>query len=167
MNSIIVRDDGFHEDELSEAVFTSLETLKTGVEVPVYLHLENDEDPACLPLYFCWLRLIRIPFPDFADGRGFSLASAIRRLGYQGCLRARGHLIADQYRQARQSGFDEVEIGKGLAARQPERQWLVQLANNPGSYQDRLFGKRPVPAAPKSGHLRPELSPSSAGMPTV
>ena len=148
MNSVIVRDDGFHEDDLSGAGFISLEKLCRGVEEPVFLHLENDEDPSCLPLHFCWLRMVRIPFPDFVDGRGFSLAASIRRLGYRGRLRAQGYLISDQYRQARQSGFDEVEIDRQLAERQPERLWLENVSGAPGSYQERLLGSGRGPARP-------------------
>ncbi|MCY4543224.1 MAG: DUF934 domain-containing protein [Rhodobacteraceae bacterium] len=145
MNGIVVRDDGFHEDDLADAEFMSLETLCKGVEAPALLHLENDEDPSCLPLHFCWLRVVRIPFPDFVDGRGFSLAASIRRLGYRGRLRAQGYLISDQYRQARQSGFDEVVIDRRLAARQPERLWLENVSVAPGSYQERLIGGSRLP----------------------
>ena len=38
------------------------------------------------------LRLIRIDFPSFADGRGFTLARQLRLMGYRGRLRAAGHL---------------------------------------------------------------------------
>ena len=70
--------------------------------------------------------LIRIAFPVFSDGRGFSLAVALRRAGYAGRLRAAGHVLADQYAMARRCGFDEVEIDAALAARQPEAHWLAR-----------------------------------------
>ncbi len=135
----IVRDDGFHLDDLAEEVFISLEELKLGVETPVCLHLANDADPAELPMFFPWLKLVRIPFPNFADGRGFSLAARVRQLGYTGRLRADGHLIADQYPQVRRSGFDEVAIDELHAARQPEFQWKMRTGWRGTSYQQRLL----------------------------
>jgi uncharacterized protein (DUF934 family) len=84
--------------------------------------------------------MIRIDFPGFADGRGFTLARLLRLRGYTGRLRARGHVIADQYAIARRSGFDEVEISHDLAARQPEDQWLARANWRQHDYQSRLRG---------------------------
>jgi uncharacterized protein (DUF934 family) len=83
--------------------------------------------------------MIRIDFPNFADGRGFTLARLIRLLGFTGRLRAKGHVIADQYAMARRSGFDEVEVTAELAKRQPEEQWIFR-ANlwKENDYQARL-----------------------------
>jgi uncharacterized protein (DUF934 family) len=85
-------------------------------------------------------QMIRIDFPSFADGRGFSIARALRRKGFTGRLRAKGHVIADQYAMARRSGFDEVEISDDLAARQPEGQWLARADWQAHDYQARLRG---------------------------
>ena len=86
------------------------------------------------------LDMIRIDFPSFADGRGFTLARQLRLMGYKGRLRAKGHVIADQYAMARRSGFDEVEIDDDLAARQPEDQWLARADWQAHDYQSRLRG---------------------------
>ncbi len=137
--SKIVRDYGFDQNILTVEDFISLATLRQGVEKPVRLDLGNDENPDGLQPYFCWLEMIRIPFPDFNDGRGFSLAKRLRQLGYEGVLRASGYLIADQYRMARLSGFDEIEIDDLLAARQPEWLWRSQVIKKKLSYQDRLL----------------------------
>ena len=137
--TIIVKDDGFHQDDLAETEFKSLGELFEGVEAPICLHLETDEDPAAIQIYFPWLRMIRIPFQDFTDGTGFSLASRLRQLGYDGRLRASGHVISDQYPQARRSGFDEVAIEESLAARQTEDQWLAKSNWRFGGYQERLL----------------------------
>lgn len=57
------------------------------------------------------LNVIALPFADFTDGRGFSLARIIRdRLGYRGELRATGDLIPDQVAFLRQVGFDAFEV---------------------------------------------------------
>lgn len=62
--------------------------------------------------------LIRVVFPSFADGRGFSLGRRLRDLGYRGRLRAHGPLIPDQRVHLRACGFDELEIGAEVLARQ-------------------------------------------------
>lgn len=87
------------------------------------------------------LGVIAIAFPSFSDGRGFSLASSLRRKGYKGRLRASGHILADQYTMIRRVGFDEVEISPELAARQDESQWLVRSDWKNNDYQSKL-GKR-------------------------
>ncbi|MEO0764362.1 MAG: DUF934 domain-containing protein, partial [Pseudomonadota bacterium] len=55
-----------------------------------------------------------------------------------GRLRAKGHVIADQYAMARRSGFDEVEIADDLARRQPEAHWLARAEWRAHDYQSRL-----------------------------
>ncbi|WBU58424.1 DUF934 domain-containing protein [Paracoccus sediminicola] len=84
--------------------------------------------------------MIRIAFPSFADGRGFTIARRLRVAGYRGRLRAAGHVIADQFPMARRSGFDEVEIDYDLARRQPWEQWDAASDVAP-SYLKRL-GRR-------------------------
>ena len=78
--------------------------------------------------------------PSSADGRGFTIARRLRLMGYEGRLRAKGYVIADQYAMARRSGFDEVEIPDELAARQPEGQWLARANWQAHDYQNRLRG---------------------------
>jgi len=74
------------------------------------------------------LALIVIAFPAFSDGRGFSVARALRNKGYTGLLRACGALIADQIYHAEACGFDEIEIPETLGQRQPEPQWATAAA---------------------------------------
>lgn len=88
------------------------------------LEISNDTDPEAVAVDFPALKLIAVPFPKSADGRGFSLATRLRRLGFTGELRAAGFLIADQYALARSCGFDTIEIPESLAARQPEAHWI-------------------------------------------
>ena len=61
-------------------------------------------------------------------------------MGYKGRLRARGHVIADQYAMARRAGFDEIEIPEDLAARQPEDQWQFRADWRAHDYQARMRG---------------------------
>lgn len=81
------------------------------------------------------LDLIAIEFPKFNDGRGFSIAKALRAQGYRGTLRAVGPLIPDQFAFALECGFDEIEIGAEQAARQPIEQWLHALTLITSSYR--------------------------------
>lgn len=135
--TVIVTDTGFRPDDWTTGFVSADESpandCASGVDLP------SDTDPTRLGA-FLTAPMLRIAFPSFADGRGFTLAARLRRLGYQGRLRAHGHVIADQYAMARRSGFDEVEIDDALAARQPEAQWLARADWQAHDYQARLRG---------------------------
>ena len=68
-------------------------------------------------------------------------ARQLRLAGYKGRLRAKGHVISDQYAMARRSGFDEVEISDDLATRQPEAEWLARADWQAHYYQARMRGQ--------------------------
>ncbi|WP_375173440.1 DUF934 domain-containing protein [Pseudooceanicola sp.] len=122
--SVLVTDKGFSRD--ADALTIS----------GTVLDLASDTDPETVD--FDGADAIRVDFPSFADGRGFTIASVLRRRGFSGRLRAAGHVIADQYTMARRSGFDEVEISDDLAARQPEEQWAFRASWQAHDYQSRL-----------------------------
>jgi uncharacterized protein (DUF934 family) len=135
--SVIVTDTGFAPDDWTDG-FVALGAANDADA----LDIPSDADPADIPL--CkGLHMIRIDFPSSADGRGFTIARALRLRGYTGRLRARGHVLADQYAMARRSGFDEVEIADDLAKRQPQDQWQFRADWQAHNYQARLRG---VPA---------------------
>jgi len=123
--SVIVTDSGFAADDWPAGALDQI------------LDLASDADPAEVVLAPA-PAMIRVNFPSFADGRGFTIARRLRALGYTGRLRAQGHVIADQYAMARRSGFDEVEISDDLAARQPEEQWKFRADWQAHDYQSRL-----------------------------
>lgn len=52
-------------------------------------------------------------FGTFRDGRGFSLASALRAGGFDGQLVAAGSILPDQAWHLARSGFDSVELPSG------------------------------------------------------
>lgn len=120
--SVIVRDDGFHVEDFA------------GQRI---VEITSDTKPDTLP-DVTGAELVVVTFPAFSDGRGFTLARHLRAAGYGGRLRAKGHVIADQYAMARRSGFDEVEIGDDLAARQPADQWLFRADWQANDYRTRL-----------------------------
>lgn len=137
---VIVTDTGFAADNWTGDIL-SLETLPANDPCPeVALELAPDADLTAIEDRLGCLTFIKVQFPSFADGRGFTIAAHLRRMGYTGRLRAVGHVIADQYAMARRAGFDEVEISADLAARQPEAQWLARSDWHSNDYQSRLRG---------------------------
>lgn len=122
--SVIVRDDGFHAEDFAGTTVEIAPDTKT----EELLQLASGVD------------MVRILFPSFSDGRGFTHARRLRDAGYRGRLRAVGPVIADQYAMARRSGFDEVEIPDDLAARQPEEQWKFRADWQAHDYRARLKG---------------------------
>ncbi|MEI4194964.1 DUF934 domain-containing protein [Roseovarius sp. E0-M6] len=133
--SILVTDRGFAPDDWTTPI-TALEDARPGHGID----LPSSTDPVELSGQLSGVTMIRVDFPSFADGRGFTIARQLRLMGYEGRLRARGHVIADQYAMARRAGFDEVEISDELAIRQPEDQWLFRADWRNHDYQARLRG---------------------------
>ena len=132
--TVIVTDTGFAADD-HNAAFTALGEAagETAILIP------SNSNPADLPKALS-ASVIAVEFPSFADGRGFTLAAQLRRLGFKGRLRAQGHVICEQYAMARRSGFDEVAISDELAARQPENLWLTRANWQANDYQARMRG---------------------------
>jgi uncharacterized protein (DUF934 family) len=136
--SVLVTDSGFAADDWPHG-FASLDQIPANNDVAeLAVDLPSDADLRDLEARLNDVGMIRIDFPSFADGRGFTLARNLRRMGFAGRLRAKGHVIADQYAMARRSGFDEVEIDQALADRQPEDQWLRRADWRAHDYQARL-----------------------------
>lgn len=136
--SVIVTDAGFGPDDWT-GMFVSLEDLAANDPgAATCIDLGSDADPATIGERLGRIAMIRVDFPTFSDGRGFGIAGALRRAGFAGRLRARGHVIADQYAMVRRAGFDEVEISDDLAARQPEAQWRARADWRAHDYQSRL-----------------------------
>ena len=135
--SVIVTDEGFAADDF-KCGFVALPEIAAN-DCDYGIDLASDTTPAALAGLLN-AAMIRIDFPSFADGRGFTLASLLRNAGFKGRLRAKGHVLADQYAMARRSGFDEVEIDDALAARQPAEQWKFRADWQNHNYQARLRG---------------------------
>ena len=140
--SVIVTDQGFSVDlwPKSSLPYEALDAEPS--LTPEALDIPGDMAPEVLAGRLNGLSHIRITFASFADGRGFTLARQLRRMGFSGRLCARGPVIADQYTMARRAGFDEVEIPDTLAARQPEADWQARADWRMPDHQSRLKGKR-------------------------
>jgi len=133
----------------------------TGLAIP------NDTDPRALKPCLSRIGLIVIDFPSFTDGRGFSLAACLREFGYEGRLRARGPIIADQFAYLLACGFDEADVPAEIALRQPAEQWVAQLSKITLGYQRGRPIRRSIPDArmpPRSGRADPP-APERTAMP--
>lgn len=129
MTQLITR-AGFGPDPFAGLAIPALADYAGGPAVEIAVDAAPPPDIAAL-------RLIVIPFASSADGRGLSLAAQLRQQGYRGHLRARGHVLVDQFRAALRAGFDDIEISAEQAARTPEHQWLA-VPMGPG-YLSRVF----------------------------
>lgn len=121
--NVIITDIGFSTDEWTTPIIAGIDAAQNIEVEAIDVPSDSAPDQIFMPPH---LLMIRIDFSNFADGRGFTLARLIRLLGFTGRLRAKGHVIADQYAMVRRSGFDEVEVTAELAKRQPEEQWLFR-----------------------------------------
>lgn len=81
-----------------------------------------------------------LEFAAFRDGRGFSLAAALRADGYRGRLVAAGRLIPDQARHLARSGFDAVVLPEGADA----DAWRRMAAAFSAVYQPAADAEAPV-----------------------
>ena len=134
----LINRHGFVADDWSvEAPSIAHDALAEAPETGAFaVDLANDADPNLLATDFERISMVRIPFPSFADGRGFSVGKQLRMLGYKGRMRAVGHVLSDQFRNALRCGFDEIEIPSELAKRQPEEHWTV--VTHDLSYQEHI-----------------------------
>lgn len=139
--TIIVKDNGFSVDDWEygyQALDPEANQMSTNATA---LDVDGDTDINLIIDKLAGITMIRINFPSFADGRGFTLARQLRLNGFTGRLRAHGDLISDQYAMARRAGFNEVEIDREKAQRQAEDQWMCRAEWQANSYQHRLRGK--------------------------
>ncbi len=136
--TVLIRDDGFSPEDWPHG-FTHNRREISG-ENGAALDLASDTDLSELNGALENLGLIRVDFPKFDDGRGFTIARRLRLMGFAGRLRARGAILADQYAMARRSGFDEIEVSDAHAIRQPEPSWLFRANWKANDYQSRLRG---------------------------
>lgn len=135
--SIIVTDTGFAPDDIAYTIVDLADLADAPTAEAVTL--APTDKAADLADRLSGLKLIRVTFPAFNDGRGFTIGHDLRLLGFTGRLRAAGHVLADQYAMARRAGFDEVEISDEIAARQPENQWRFRADWRAHDHRSRLF----------------------------
>ena len=111
--SIIVTDSGFRSPYI--------EASPTIHNPGATIDLPSDFDPVQITPEVLQARGIRIELPSFADGRGFTLASLLRRRGYVGHLQAFGHVLADQYAMAQRSELTMCRSAMSWPRASPKR----------------------------------------------
>lgn len=129
----VIDKSGFVRDNWHDAVIPVFAEYKTGSAVFLPPDTAIDQVRPILS----GLEIIVIAFPSSTDGRGFSLASLLRLEGYEGHLRAQGHILVDQFRAAMRVGFNDIQISAEQALRNPEHQWLA--VRHPAAYRNRFF----------------------------
>ncbi len=78
---------------------------------PLGVWLAGADDPELIAGDLAAFSLIAIEFLKFADGRGYSTASLLRRrYGYKGELRAIGEVLRDQLFYMQRVGFDAYAL---------------------------------------------------------
>ena len=125
--------------------------LKVRSDIGVWI--ASDERPELLGDAVTTLPLIAVDFPNFADGRGYSIAYQLRaRQGFEGELRAVGDVLRDQL-------FYMQRVGFNAFATRPDRNIddaLKGLTDFSDTYQTSwdqktpLFRRVPRPSAEES-----------------
>jgi uncharacterized protein (DUF934 family) len=114
------------------------DTLKARADIGVWL--KPSDDPQGLAADCPALPLIAVDFPQFTDGRGYSIGRLLReRYGFERELRAIGDVLRDQLYYLSQCGFNAfaVQEGRGL------EDALEALGDFSDNYQ--ATWRRPIP----------------------
>lgn len=145
-NNVLISDTWIHagaEDELppsGDVIVPFARLLEEWGELsarPAKLgvHFANTDRPEALATFLPRLSVIVLPFPAFGDGRAYSIARALREMGYRGELRATGNVLPDQLQFMLQVGFDAFDIGE----RFPLETWSKASRQMSLAYQRGLF----------------------------
>ncbi len=114
------------------ALDSARQIARTALELPA------DIAPAEAFAAAAYADQIDVRFATFKDGRGFSLAAMLRQNGYEGGLRAVGHLLPDQKDALLRSGFDTVEADDASAPARWARKGAAHIYQpDPGAPQGR------------------------------
>lgn len=114
--------------------------------------LKNDEEPRVLKADLAALPLIAVDFPKFTDGRGYSIAYDLRRLGFRGELRAIGDVLRDQLHYMRRVGFDAYAVRPDKSIHDALKGLRVFSESYQGSWDE------PVPAYKRKDRTWPKAA---------
>jgi len=104
-----------------------------GRNAPLGLLLDPATQPEEIADLLPRLSLVAVKLPKSKDGRAFTQARALREhCGFQGEIRATGHVLPDQWRMLQRCGVTTVELPEGADTAQWERSRdLVDIAYQP------------------------------------
>lgn len=142
--------------EASEALAVTLaEFLADPAAGGRAVRLAPTDDRALLVPHLSQVERVDVEFPVFSDGRGYSLASLLRRRhGFEGDLRAVGDVLVDQLFALKRVGFSSFAV----RADQDRARAIAALATFSDAYQGAV--DEPLPAfrrhaRPSAAQLRP------------
>ncbi len=112
-NTYALVEDNGHVPEGDVVVTTAQLDLLSQVQGKKALYLTVEDSPERNAYPLTQLDAIFIEFANFADGRGYSFATLLRRQGFQGELRAVGDVFKDVLNYLKRSGFDSFVLKEG------------------------------------------------------
>jgi uncharacterized protein (DUF934 family) len=123
---------------VSLARFQSDGEALAGRNAPLGVLLPSNTKPEAIADLLDRVMLVAIQFPVSKDGRGFTIARALReRYRYTGEIRAVGHTLPDQYVHLLRCGFTTVETPEGTnPARWTEALGFYDIAYQPAITDD-------------------------------
>lgn len=77
---------------------------------PLGIVLRSDEKPALIADDLAHFSVIALDFPTFRDGRAYSYARLLRRMGWDGDLRAVGDVLLEQLHYMHRVGFNSFLV---------------------------------------------------------
>jgi phosphoadenosine phosphosulfate reductase len=116
------------------------------VSTPIALRLDPGFGVDAIAADLAKFGLIKISFPKFTDGRGYSMGWLLRtRYGYRGELRAVGDVLFDEMQFMTRCGFDAFEIvdAETLRLLKAGRQPAFDRFYQPGTQGEIPAGTRP------------------------
>ena len=102
--------------------------------------LDSHEDPATIAEDLKLFGVVAVNFPNFGDGRGYSIARLVReRYGWKGELRAVGDIFRDQLFYLASCGFNAFALREG----EDPQEALAAFGDFSEAYQSSV--ERPLP----------------------
>ena len=123
----------------SQPVFAGVGLTGTSEEqvgAPLGVLVPSATPPETLKPWLNTVDLVLVEFPKFRDGRGFSIARALReKYGFKGDIRATGHFLPDQFLFLQQCGFTSF----APPPEHPPEQWRRVLTTTPANHHDQFL----------------------------